>query len=1049
MGSSRSGRTSVLGRGGPPRPGSVVAGPTTLPYRRVVSSATLLLVLLPPTVGAAQVGGPILTAISPSSGLVAFPGGLGVVTGAAFVDGAVVHIGDATLPATFSSSTRLTVALPASLFATAATLAVTVENPAPGGGTSNAVTFTVSNPLPTLASLTPGSATAGDPERVVTLGGAGFVASSVVTLGGAPVAASFVSATRLDATVPAALLANPGTLQVAVTNPAPGGGTVSTLVLTVNAANVVPVLDSLSPTVLGVGSPGGALTVNGSSFVPGAHVRANGAELTTTFVSSTRLVASIPSATLASITTLAIDVSNPAPGGGVSRSRPLEVGNPLPVIGSITPTTIPLGSPSFVLTVFGDGFVPGSRVLVDALPMTTTYVSRTSLRAEIIAGALVDPVGRSITVDSPAPGGGRSAGVILQVVSGPPPAPVLSAIAPSSGPAGLAGGNLALTGSAFTSASRAYADGVELATTFVSATRLTAFVPASSFTTGGLIHLTVTTPPPGGGTSAARTFTVNNPVPALVSVSPEVMDGTAPVPLVIAGSGFVPGSQASFAGSPLETTYVSATLLEALIPAALLVLEGVHPITVSNGAPGGGTSAELLVTVEVPCSAGCDDANPCTTELCTTAGCVFTPLADGAFAGSTGTTCGTGACAATGQTECLAGQVVDTCTPGQAAIEDITCDGLDDDCDGTVDQGFLTVTSTCGTGSCYGEGQESCVSGAIADTCVAPFGGRAACTSDASCAPGEACEDGRCTYTGVPWRPFAADSPWNTPIGPDPVIDPSSEVLIEAMATSSPWPWLDIAMEQYSVPVYFVDSTVTPLVPVTIGFVAGFGFHSDPRAPIPLGAAPAAGRDRHLALVDRAGGWEWDFWHAGNTGGTWTCDVCAQNDTTGSGVRPFPQRQMPNWWDAHGARACGFPLTAGLIMVDELRRGRIEHALVFGYPGIRSRYFKYPASTAQATFGSISPDFGIPCGARIQLDPELDLDALGLSGSGRVIARALQEYGAYIGDGNGSISLYADSSPDALAAWGSGLLCPSDVQNRWDLHAFRVLEIGPLIDDRN
>jgi hypothetical protein len=158
---------------------------------------------------------------------------------------------------------------------------------------------------------------------------------------------------------------------------------------------------------------------------------------------------------------------------------------------------------------------------------------------------------------------------------------------------------------------------------------------------------------------------------------------------------------------------------------------------------------------------------------------------------------------------------------------------------------------------------------------------------------------------------------------------------------------------------------------------------------------------------------------------------------------------MPNWWDAHGARACGFPLTAGLITVDELRAGRIEHALVFGYPGIRSRYFKYPASTAQATFPRVSPDFGIPCGARIQLDPSLDLDALGLTGSARVIARALQEYGAYVGDGNGSISLYADSSPEALDAWHSGLLCPTDVQNRFDLHALRVLEIGPLYNDRN
>lgn len=206
-----------------------------------------------------------------------------------------------------------------------------------------------------------------------------------------------------------------------------------------------------------------------------------------------------------------------------------------------------------------------------------------------------------------------------------------------------------------------------------------------------------------------------------------------------------------------------------------------------------------------------------------------------------------------------------------------------------------------------------------------------------------------------------------------------------------------------------------------------------------------------MLLVDRTANLEWDFWHASNTGGSWSCGVCAMMDTSSSsdGVRPYPQSMYPTWWESHGARACGFPLAAGLITVEEMQAGRIEHALVFAYPGIRSRYFMAPASTAQPTVGALSSTSGIPCGARIQLDPTIDVNTLGLSASGRVIARALQEYGAYIGDFNGSISLFADASPDAQAVWSSGLLHVNEVRNHFDLHSFRVLLIGPLYDDHN
>jgi hypothetical protein len=136
--------------------------------------------------------------------------------------------------------------------------------------------------------------------------------------------------------------------------------------------------------------------------------------------------------------------------------------------------------------------------------------------------------------------------------------------------------------------------------------------------------------------------------------------------------------------------------------------------------------------------------------------------------------------------------------------------------------------------------------------------------------------------------------------------------------------------------------------------------------------------------------------------------------------------------------------------VDEVEAGRIEHALVIAYPHIRSGWFTPPASTAQAGIGDDAlPDRGIPCGGRIQLDPTLDLDSLGLSDSGRAVCRALQEYGAYVGDYSGAISLYAENSPEAQEHWANGVLDTYELMDIIDLAWFRVLEYGPLYDNGN
>jgi hypothetical protein len=301
------------------------------------------------------------------------------------------------------------------------------------------------------------------------------------------------------------------------------------------------------------------------------------------------------------------------------------------------------------------------------------------------------------------------------------------------------------------------------------------------------------------------------------------------------------------------------------------------------------------------------------------------------------------------------------------------------------------------------------------------------------------------------YRPFNDTSPWNTPIGPNPDLDPSSQALIDDLASSTTsWNYLDINLAGFSIPVYYVDSNSTPTYMVDTGLV-GHGF--DKPVPIPNGAMPDPQSDRHLSIVDKTKGIEWGMWdtvhHANNT---WSAGVAATADLTGSGVRP-PITNANPWTEAVGARAGGFALIAGLIRVEEIKAGKIEHALVLAYPHCRSRYFVPPASTAQGTTAEALPNRGIPMGGHVQLDPSINVDALALTATGKIIAHALQDYGAFVGDFSGAIDLYVENAPEAQTAWATGGLLQAgmlqSVFNQAMLRRFRVLKMPAFLDNNN
>jgi hypothetical protein len=85
------------------------------------------------------------------------------------------------------------------------------------------------------------------------------------------------------------------------------------------------------------------------------------------------------------------------------------------------------------------------------------------------------------------------------------------------------------------------------------------------------------------------------------------------------------------------------------------------------------------------------------------------------------TSCGLGACARSGSTSCPAGaeEPVDSCVAGEPEAGDVTCNGIDENCDGTADEGYVPELTTCGVGACASQGYALCMNGAVQNTCTA------------------------------------------------------------------------------------------------------------------------------------------------------------------------------------------------------------------------------------------------------------------------------------------------------------------------------------------
>lgn len=259
----------------------------------------------------------------------------------------------------------------------------------------------------------------------------------------------------------------------------------------------------------------------------------------------------------------------------------------------------------------------------------------------------------------------------------------------------------------------------------------------------------------------------------------------------------------------------------------------------------------------------------------------------------------------------------------------------------------------------------------------------------------------------LPTHVFADNSIWYQPIPKDAPLHPDSENFVHDFLRQlkAYYGHASINTGAFSAPIYIVGPDMRPSA-VTQWDCQKRG-HLDKRlaeqwrgVPIPSYAEPSQDRDGEMTVYQLSTDTLWEFWKARQVDGHW--QAC-----WGGGM-PNVSKSDGIWPRYYGAVATGLPLLGGMISVDELRRGRIDH--VMGIALVQADHwnvFSWPANRSDGSNPTKIPN-RIPEGLRFRLDPSIDVDALHLHPVAKIIAKAAQTYGFVVWDKAGAITLRAE-----------------------------------------
>jgi hypothetical protein len=266
----------------------------------------------------------------------------------------------------------------------------------------------------------------------------------------------------------------------------------------------------------------------------------------------------------------------------------------------------------------------------------------------------------------------------------------------------------------------------------------------------------------------------------------------------------------------------------------------------------------------------------------------------------------------------------------------------------------------------------------------------------------------------APRQLFGRTSVWNRRLDSEMGIDPASPTLVAALGAevqrerqAGTGPGVATDTSFFRVPAgqrpsrVRLDADEAPAL--TRAFAA---------VPIPRDAKPADGPNRHMTLWQPSTDRLWELASARRGTGGWHARWGGAFRDVSRSRGYYDAAAWPGATEYWGATGSGFPVIGGTVMVSDLKRGRIAHALALGVPVPRAGAFAWPAQRTDGT----GPLAALPEGATLRLDPQLDVDALELPRLVRMIARAAQVHGLVVRGTNArGVSFFAEDPPTGRA----------------------------------
>lgn len=252
----------------------------------------------------------------------------------------------------------------------------------------------------------------------------------------------------------------------------------------------------------------------------------------------------------------------------------------------------------------------------------------------------------------------------------------------------------------------------------------------------------------------------------------------------------------------------------------------------------------------------------------------------------------------------------------------------------------------------------------------------------------------------APYRAFQASSYWNTPLCTNAPRDANSANMIEFLKSDNVAPFIKFAGVQsdggWGNPIYWAKPT-DPVYEV-----AGTRYTLPPefsRLRIPSGAQPAATSDGEFTVYDLEAGGVAHLWRATYDAGanTWSADGGAYYYVNSNGLHGSVSGSDDRRNTGH--RGAAPPVHA--VRWDEVQAGSVDHVLKIAINTAR-RDFVFPMVGSD---GNSVDQNAPPQGARLRIKPSVDLTRLGLSPAALVVSRALQQYGAMVGDQSGGATM--------------------------------------------